>query len=200
MDFGVGFFIFSGGFFAGARLGLKRTKKERFQHIIKSVKISIPVVVLGLIRMFVTKGINYQVITVPLFFLADLFEQEHATEYGIHWNFFFTLGLIPVFTSILQFILPFLNFGVLSALVIMGKTITYLAKSIIIYCLVYQRVLMSGLQDFILNAPRDLSLIHMNREGICSFFGMVFKYYLIGIFMKTNRFLVYIFRGLPYGI
>lgn len=43
------------------------------------VKHCLPVLVLGLFRMIMVKGINYH---------------EHVSEYGVHWNFFFTLATV----------------------------------------------------------------------------------------------------------
>lgn len=42
---------------------------------------SLPLIVLGLGRVLSTKGVNYQ---------------EHVTEYGVHWNFFFTVSAVKV--------------------------------------------------------------------------------------------------------
>ncbi|KAJ6530319.1 hypothetical protein B0H19DRAFT_1273970 [Mycena capillaripes] len=51
------------------------------------VKETFPVIVLGLIRVFLIKGIEYP---------------EHETEYGAHWNFFITLALLPVLQVLLH--------------------------------------------------------------------------------------------------
>ena len=45
------------------------------------------VVLVGTARMLVTKGIEYQ---------------EHVTEYGVHWNFFFTIAVLMVFGHAMQ--------------------------------------------------------------------------------------------------
>ena len=53
----------------------------RYYEIFKSTLSSIPLLILGVIRVMATKGVNYQ---------------EHVTEYGTHWNFFFTLAAVKV--------------------------------------------------------------------------------------------------------
>ena len=45
------------------------------------------VVIVGTTRMLVTKAIEYQ---------------EHVTEYGVHWNFFFTIAALMVFGHLAQ--------------------------------------------------------------------------------------------------
>ncbi|KAI9332038.1 GWT1-domain-containing protein [Zopfochytrium polystomum] len=140
MDLGVGAFMFSNGFVAGPRLKRMPTIEAGVQNLMKSLRISVPVLIIGGLRTVLTKGVNYQ---------------EHVTEYGLHWNFFYTLGLIPVFTAFIQLVIPYVHFGVLGGVVI----------------ICYQEVLKHGLEDFILNAPREGSLFQLNREGVCSFLG-----------------------------
>jgi glucosaminylphosphatidylinositol acyltransferase len=98
------------------------------------------VLVLGFVRFLTVKGVNYQ---------------EHVTEYGVHWNFYFTLGGVYVLFSGLQVFGAFATSPVTAALLGVGYQI-YLTYF--------------GGEDFILHAPRD-TLFEQNREGILSLFG-----------------------------
>ncbi|KAI8998388.1 GWT1-domain-containing protein [Gaertneriomyces semiglobifer] len=132
MDLGVGLFIFCGGLVAGPRL------KE--VTLGKSLRQAIPVLILGVTRVVLTKGVNYQ---------------EHVTEYGVHWNFFITLGLVPLFVALLQYVAPNARPRT-TAGVIMG------AYTVMLHY--------GGIEQYIINAPRD-NWFSMNREGAFSFLG-----------------------------
>ncbi|KAI5927335.1 GWT1-domain-containing protein [Camillea tinctor] len=144
MDVGVGSFVFSAGVVA-ARPMLKERAQGRTtplgQRLLYSMRHSFPLLVLGIVRLISVKGLDYA---------------EHVTEYGVHWNFFFTLGFLPPFVAIFQ-----------SALNVIPS---YAAIALLLGVL-YQVVLESTpLKAFILTAPR-VDLFSMNREGICSFVG-----------------------------
>ncbi|KAK3329082.1 GWT1-domain-containing protein [Apodospora peruviana] len=144
MDMGVGSFVFSAGVVA-ARPVLKERADNKYiplgQRLVKSLRHSLPLLVLGLVRFLSVKGLDYA---------------EHVTEYGVHWNFFFTLGFLPPFVALFQ-----------SAL----RVIPSYAGLAVLLGVVYQIVLEStSLKSYILVGPRT-DLISMNREGIFSFFG-----------------------------
>ncbi|KAF6831334.1 gpi-anchored wall transfer protein [Colletotrichum musicola] len=144
MDIGVGSFVYSAGVVA-ARPVLKERAEGRStplsSRLLRSLRHSLPLFVLGVIRLISVKGLDYA---------------EHVTEYGVHWNFFFTLGLLPPFVALFQ-----------SALKIVPS---YAALAIILGVL-YQIALEStGLKEYILIASRT-DLLSKNREGICSFVG-----------------------------
>ncbi|KAI1431367.1 GPI-anchored wall transfer protein 1, partial [Xylaria sp. CBS 124048] len=144
MDLGVGSFVFSAGIVA-ARPLLKERAHGRTtplpMRLLQSMRHSLPLIVLGIVRLISVKGLDYA---------------EHVTEYGVHWNFFFTLGFLPPFIAIAQSIL---------------NVIPSFAGLAVILGLVYQVILESTpLKAFILTAPRP-DLFSMNREGVCSFVG-----------------------------
>lgn len=144
MDVGVGSFVFSAGLVA-ARAVLKETldgKTTKFgARLYQSIRHSLPLIVLGFIRLYSVKGLDYA---------------EHVTEYGVHWNFFFTLGLLPPFMAVCQS---------------MFKYIPSYAGLAIILGVAYQIALeTTSLKSLILAAPRT-NLFLKNREGIFSFFG-----------------------------
>ena len=144
MDMGVGSFVFTAGVVA-ARPVLKERASGKsvplLRRLVYSARHSAPLLVLGLIRLLSVKGLEYA---------------EHVTEYGVHWNFFFTLGLLPPFVATFQSVLQFVPSYATLALLVGG---------------IYQVLLENtDLKAYILTAPRT-DLISMNREGIFSFIG-----------------------------
>lgn len=144
MDIGVGSFVFSAGIVA-ARPVLKDQAEGKStpltRRLLGSLRHSLPLLVLGFVRLLSVKGLDYA---------------EHVSEYGVHWNFFFTLGFLPPFVAIFQ-----------SAL----KIIPSYAGLAVLLGVAYQVALESTtLKAFILTAPRT-DLLSMNREGIFSFVG-----------------------------
>ncbi|KAH6692644.1 GWT1-domain-containing protein [Plectosphaerella plurivora] len=144
MDMGVGSFVFSAGVVA-ARPVLKERASGRVTplttRLLASLRHCLPLLVLGIIRLLSVKGLEYA---------------EHVSEYGVHWNFFFTLAFLPPFVALFQ-----------SALRIVPS---YAALALIL-AVGYQVLLEStDLKAYILTAPR-VDLISANREGIFSLFG-----------------------------
>lgn len=154
MDLGVGSFVFSAGV-VSARAVLKgrNSKSPRLalpKRLIGSARHSIPLLVLGLIRLWSVKGLDYA---------------EHVTEYGVHWNFFFTLGFLPPFVEL---------FDSLTTLI---PSYEVLALGIAV---LYQVALEStDLKGYILVSPRGPDLLSKNREGVFSFIGY-FAIFLAG--------------------
>lgn len=144
MDVGVGSFVFSAGVVA-ARPILKEKLEGKSTplstRLYRSIRHSAPLLVLGFIRLYSVKGLDYA---------------EHVTEYGVHWNFFFTLGFLPPFLALFR-----------SAFEIIPS---YAGLAVLLGA-VYQAALeFTGLKAFVLTAPRT-NLFSQNREGIFSFFG-----------------------------
>ncbi|ROT40016.1 GWT1-domain-containing protein [Sodiomyces alkalinus F11] len=144
MDLGVGSFVFSAGVIA-ARPVLRERASGRSASLATrlraSLRHSLPLLALGFVRLLSVKGLDYA---------------EHVSEYGVHWNFFFTLGLLPPFTAAFQ-----------SALNIVPS---YAALSVLLG-VAYQVLLESTpLKAYVLTAPRT-DLLSANREGVFSFLG-----------------------------
>lgn len=146
MDLGVGSFVFSGGAVSARSLLKGRNNQARrtplLQRFMASTRHSIPLLVLGLIRLYSVKGLDYA---------------EHVTEYGVHWNFFFTLGLMAPFVEIFDALATFI------------PSYEVLALGIAV---LYQVALEStDLKWYIMVSPRGPGLLSKNREGVFSFLG-----------------------------
>lgn len=98
MDLGVGSFVFSMGLVSSrstliAVFGSQDRVKQPsfFAAVYKSCKQALTVLLLGVVRLLSVKSLDYQ---------------EHVTEYGVHWNFFVTLGLLPPVVTVLDYMFP----------------------------------------------------------------------------------------------
>lgn len=166
MDLGVGLFVFSMGL-ANSRAVIKKlasppAQKQGYLHLIyKSTVKAFPVLVLGLIRLISVKSLEYQ---------------EHETEYGVHWNFFITLGLLPIVLGILDPILNTVPRFFVALAIGVGYEVALQA---------------TGLTAFILTeSNRRESILTMNKEGLFSFFGYLSIFIFgqsLGSFVLTTR-------------
>ena len=147
MDMGVGSFVFAAGIVAA-----RQQLKEEFgkappimaARMKTAIRHSLPLVALGLIRLWSVKGLEYA---------------EHVSEYGVHWNFFFTLALLPPFTALLQ---PIIR--------VVPSTGTLAFVIAICYELVLY--LTPDLKRYIILSPRiEGDWFSQNREGVFSFVG-----------------------------
>eukprot|EP00698_Gefionella_okellyi_P001366 TRINITY_DN1130_c0_g1_i5.p1 TRINITY_DN1130_c0_g1~~TRINITY_DN1130_c0_g1_i5.p1 ORF type:complete len:431 (-),score=67.30 TRINITY_DN1130_c0_g1_i5:1871-3163(-) len=108
----------------------------------RSVLVALPLLLLGFARLASVKATDYH---------------EHVSEYGVHWNFFFTLAAVMVLATVI------------------GPQRRYAAVCAIVLIVGYQAALSNGLTEYILDAPRR-NLISMNKEGVfsCVGYGAIF--------------------------
>jgi len=167
MDLGVGSFVFSGGL-VGARAVIRdgqyasSARQQQGVNIasrmIAACRHSVPLFVLGIARLISVKNLDYA---------------EHVTEYGVHWNFFFTLGFLPPFVEAVDCCLSILRSRDAAKTGPRARSIRYDVVALLI-SLTYELVLNNtNLLAFILIAPRtpNSDLLTKNREGIFSFIG-----------------------------
>ncbi|GAA5823039.1 hypothetical protein JCM10212_004226 [Sporobolomyces blumeae] len=140
MDLGVGSFVFSLGVVSALPLLRQMELRPYFISVSNSLKRSVPIIVLGLVRVAMVKGVDYP---------------EHVTEYGVHWNFFFTMALIPVFGAALERL---------------STRIDLHWVGLIVSCLHQATLSGTALQSWTLDAART-SLVSQNKEGLVSFPG-----------------------------
>lgn len=139
MDLGAGSFCVSGGLVSQyARKGSIRD--DKVAGVVKILIRCIPLFVMGLIRLLTTKGLEYQ---------------EHVSEYGIHWNFFFTLCMVGVFSTLLR------------------QKVMNMTSYWIMMLVAYQYLLSSlGFQEYIENGHRSCQTTYDDRliSATCNFF------------------------------
>lgn len=155
MDIGVGSFIFSQGVVSAIPLlkDPQRLTMPVFPKVISVFKKVLPLFVLGIIRLISVKGTDYP---------------EHESEYGRHWNFFFTMAFIPVLEVLLH------NAMIHASISFVGFAVA----------LSHQLALsLTPLQEYTLNAGR-LGTISSNKEGLVSLLGYL-AIHLIGLSTGT---------------
>ncbi|KAL8470802.1 hypothetical protein ACS0TY_033398 [Phlomoides rotata] len=150
MDLGVGSFVVANALVSRQSRGISNMG---LQNGLRSTS---PLIVLGFARLISTSSVNYQV---------------HVGEYGVHWNFFFTLAAVAILTLVIN-IHP--NYcGVLGSFILVG----------------YQALLLSGLNAYLLSEERKDDIVSQNKEGIFSIFG----YW--GMYLLSVRIGSYLFFG-----
>ncbi|GFR92970.1 phosphatidylinositol-glycan biosynthesis class W protein [Elysia marginata] len=153
MDNGVGFFVIANAIVSPEARGkhFLRPMVSQLKHCLKGC---VPLLVLGFGRLLAVKGTDYH---------------EHVTEYGVHWNFFFTLAALKLTSTVLYSLIR------VNQSVVAGLTIT---------C-VHQTVLsVFGLSSYVMDG-RDgtgsrVGILDANREGILSIPGYL-AIYVFGV-------------------
>lgn len=163
MDFGVGAYIFANALVCPEARG-KTIIGSKMNHIAKQLMTVWPLVFLGLGRLVSLKMTGYH---------------EHVTEYGVHWNFFFTLAIVRVVASVLLALFPVRHSWIIA--VLLGG--------------LYQLALeTTGLKSFLLhNNDRTIDFLHANKEGLFSVLGYIAIYMAgvrIGLYLMKPRTLV----------
>ncbi|KAG2130144.1 GWT1-domain-containing protein [Suillus bovinus] len=155
MDIGVGSFVFSQGVVSAIPI-IKDISYLQAPILPKLKSVSrkmILIIVLGILRVVLVKGTEYP---------------EHVTEYGVHWNFFLTLALLPIIEVLLHPIILHIPVALL------GLWIGVL----------HQFVLSPGeMKDFLLDASRS-NIISANKEGLISLPGYV-SIHILGLSLGT---------------
>ncbi|XP_044325252.1 uncharacterized protein At4g17910 isoform X2 [Triticum aestivum] len=141
MDLGVGSFVVANALVSRQA---RNITSMRWKAALKSIS---PLVFLGFARLISTSGVDYQV---------------HVGEYGVHWNFFFTLAAVSILTSIIRIHPKYC--GIVGMLVLAG----------------YQVWLNFGLNEYLTSHERSADIIGQNKEGVYSIFGY-WGMYLIGV-------------------
>ncbi|CAH0483088.1 unnamed protein product [Peronospora belbahrii] len=167
MDIGVGAFIVSSAIVSvPARQAYKaittrfRSEHKSAQSLMMKCYIFLRpitlVLVFGLARFLTVKGVNYQ---------------EHVSEYGVHWNFYFTLAGVYLVYNFLRAFGKWATSPVMALLIAFGYQV-YLSQY--------------GGEDYILNAPRD-NLMSQNREGTLTLAGYT-SLYMLSVYAGQNIF------------
>ncbi|PPR02804.1 hypothetical protein CVT26_009590 [Gymnopilus dilepis] len=142
MDLGVGSFVFSQGVVSAIPIvkDASYLQAPLLPKLIKVTRKCLPIIALGLVRVLLVKGTEYP---------------EHVTEYGVHWNFFITLAVLPILQVCLH---PFLVKFPISMVGVLVAIAQHIALSHF------------KLKEYVLSAPRT-SLLSANKEGLVSLLG-----------------------------
>lgn len=110
--------------------------------LIRALRSTAPLLLLGLTRLFLVKSTDYQ---------------EHVSEYGVHWNFFFTLAFLPPLVTVMRAVT---RDRVDHALVGIGVAACYQLA-----------LTAGGVEAWIMSSAPRVGLLAANKEGMSSLFG-----------------------------
>uniref|UniRef100_T1J7G4 Phosphatidylinositol-glycan biosynthesis class W protein n=1 Tax=Strigamia maritima TaxID=126957 RepID=T1J7G4_STRMM len=141
MDIGIGVFMVINGIVAPEAKPKYQFTRRKTKAMMKSIVSSVPLLLIGFLRIIFVKTLDYQ---------------EQVTEYGVHWNFFFSLTFAKIGCS---FVFLFFR-PVYSGIIAIAMSVYY------------QVLLQLGLDDIIINGfdGKDTrsNFFDANREGLAS--------------------------------
>ncbi|KAI4314490.1 hypothetical protein L6164_027393 [Bauhinia variegata] len=148
MDLGVGAFVLANSLVSRQA---RNISSANWKTAMRSIS---PLIILGFIRLVTMTGVDYQV---------------HVGEYGVYWNFFFTIAAVSILTSLVDITPQYC--GILGSLVLVG----------------YQFCLVHRLSHYLLSNERGMDIISQNKEGLYSIFGY-WGMYLVGVYLGNYLF------------
>lgn len=153
MDTGVGLFILANALVAPEARDFCIYRQAGFQEtLMKNIKNCfrgcVPLLVLGFGRFIAVEYTGYQ---------------KHVTEYGIHWNFFLTLAVVKLFTSMITSTISS-KYSLFSGAWILGMH-EYIMST-------------KGLKTWVLRDGPRVDFFSANREGLVSVPGYVGLYFI----------------------
>eukprot|EP00055_Hartaetosiga_balthica_P008134 m.29252 g.29252 ORF g.29252 m.29252 type:complete len:489 (-) comp6135_c0_seq1:321-1787(-) len=157
MDMGVGAMVFAAGFVSVNTMSSKRNTINKKMWVSSHLfKRATPLLLLGFARLIAVKATAYH---------------EVVAEYGVHWNFFFTMAIL------------FFVHGFVSNLEVLNPNTPLLACAFTMTA--YQYALsVHHLDKYILEAPRE-NLFSKNREGILGLIGFTVIFEMASFFGKS---------------
>uniref|UniRef100_A0A8B9PTJ5 Phosphatidylinositol-glycan biosynthesis class W protein n=1 Tax=Apteryx owenii TaxID=8824 RepID=A0A8B9PTJ5_APTOW len=164
MDLGVGAFIFGNALVCPEVRPKSCATQPKFSYLTKQFFSIWPLIFLGLGRLFSVKSMEYH---------------EHISEYGVHWNFFFTLAFVRLAASLILTIFP--------------KNKSWIvAMNLAVF---YQLILnITSLKMFVLHGSNGkdtrVGFLNANREGLFSLFGYLAIYMAsvqVGLYLLKCR-------------
>ncbi|ETE63436.1 Phosphatidylinositol-glycan biosynthesis class W protein, partial [Ophiophagus hannah] len=150
MDLGVGIFVFGNGVVCPEVRLKPGATQHKFFYLTRQLLSVWPFLLLGFGRLMSVKAADYY---------------EHVTEYGVHWNFFFTLAAIRMGASLLLTFFP-----------VHKAWIVAVTLAVVYECFLE----ITPLKMFILHGSNGqdsrTGFLNANREGIFSVIGYLAIY------------------------
>ncbi|XP_048873556.1 phosphatidylinositol-glycan biosynthesis class W protein [Brienomyrus brachyistius] len=162
MDFGVGAYILANSLVC-PEVRKKEGRVSTFSDVFKQLLSVWPLIFLGMARLISLKVSGYH---------------EHMSEYGVHWNFFFTLAIVRMVASVLLAIFSIKKSWILGFIIAVAYQMTLEATE---------------LKSFIQDSDRTRGFLSANKEGLFSVIGYIAIYMIgvqIGFYVMKNRTLV----------
>nr|XP_056721335.1 phosphatidylinositol-glycan biosynthesis class W protein [Euleptes europaea] len=164
MDFGVGSFVFGNAVVCPEVRMKPGAVQSKFFYLMRQFFAVWPLLVLGFGRLMSVKVVEYH---------------EHVSEYGAHWNFFFTLAIVRMAASLLLTLFP-----------VRKAWIVATTLAVIYECF----LTFTPLKLFILHGSDEQGsrdgFLNANREGVFSVIGYLAIYMAsvqVGLYLLKKR-------------